>query len=71
MFRSALAGAGSSLAALSRLDVQLNGANPGAATPVWVPQVGQIDNSTTLRRYVRLTMSLPHADNGDWSHDEL
>ncbi|MFE4513586.1 hypothetical protein ACFRMQ_05195 [Kitasatospora sp. NPDC056783] len=51
--------------------MQLNGANPAAATPVQVANVGTISNSSTLRRYVRVTMGVPHADNGDWSHDEL
>ncbi|MFI2608155.1 ribosome-inactivating family protein [Kitasatospora sp. NPDC018619] len=56
--------------ALSRLDVTLHGDEP-AANPLWIPEVGLITNRTTLRRYVRMTMSVPHADNGDWSHDEL
>jgi hypothetical protein len=55
--------------ALSRLEVQFNGAN--TATPLWIPEVGLIDNSTTLRRFVRLTMGVPHTDSGDWNRDEL
>ncbi|MFJ6379496.1 hypothetical protein ACIQI7_05725 [Kitasatospora sp. NPDC092039] len=49
----------------------MNGRNPAAAVPLRIPEVGLIDNNATLRRYVRLTMGVPHADNGDWSRDEL